>query len=66
MEINAQIIKKGNKNQFAVLPYSEFVKIKEMIIDYEDLLVLRNAKASDYNEPGKSPQTLLEEIEKGI
>jgi hypothetical protein len=62
MELNAQIIRKGNINEFAVLPYDEFQKMKEIISDYEDLLLLRNAKKEDHSKNGKSPRTLLEEL----
>lgn len=61
MELNAQIIRKGNINEFAVLPYDEFQKMKEIIENYEDLMLLRKAKFEDHNN-GKSAESLLEEL----
>ncbi len=62
MEINAQIIKKGSANEFVVLPYSQFIKMKELIEDYEDLQQLRTAKQEDFDKIGKSAQELLDEL----
>jgi hypothetical protein len=62
MELNAPIIRKGNINEFAILPYYEFQKMKEIISDYEDLMLLRNAKNEDNNKNGKSPRSLLLEL----
>ncbi len=64
MELNAQIIRKGKINEFAVLPYDEFQKMKELIEDYEDLMLLRQAKSEDYHKNGKSVNSLLEELSK--
>jgi hypothetical protein len=43
--MNAQIIQRGNKKEFAVIPYRDYVKIQEMMEDYQDLLAIRKAKA---------------------
>ena len=51
MEFNPQIIKKSGKNEFAVLPYNEYLKIMELLEDYEDLVDLRKAKAETIKEP---------------
>ena len=40
------LVKKGNK-QFAVLPYEEFLALKELLADAEDLLELRKAKRAE-------------------
>lgn len=40
MELNAQIIKKRNINEFVVLSYEQFKKIKKLIEIYEDLMLL--------------------------
>lgn len=37
MELNPQVIQKKGKREFVVLPYEEFVKIVELLEDYEDL-----------------------------
>ena len=62
MEIKHQIIKKDDKNEFVVIPYSNFLKIQEMLNNYEDLLDLRKAKSESVNEPSIP----FEEVEKLI
>jgi len=49
--LNAQIIKKKGKNEYAVLPYEEFLKIQEELQNYEDLQCLREAKEAEKNAP---------------
>lgn len=49
--LHAQIIKRGRKNEYAVLPYKEFLKVKEQLEDYEDLRSLREAKAVEKDAP---------------
>jgi len=44
MTLHAEILVKNGKKQFAVLPYEEFLAIKELLADAEDLLELRRAK----------------------
>ena len=47
--LNAQIIKKAGKKEYAVIPYEEFLKLQEALDDYEDLRCLREAKAAERN-----------------
>jgi len=47
----AQIIKKNGKNELAVLPYADFLKIQEDLEDYDDLRSLREAKESEEEAP---------------
>ncbi len=49
--IHAQIIKKDGKKEYAVLPYTEFVKIQEDLDDYENLKSLREAKDAEKDSP---------------
>jgi hypothetical protein len=49
--LNAQIIKKAGKKEYAVIPYEEFLKLQEALDDYEDLRCLRAAKAAERNAP---------------
>lgn len=58
MEIKHQIIKKNDKNEFAIIPYGTFLKIQEMLDDYEDLLELRKAKSESVNEPSLPFETV--------
>ena len=49
--LKAQIIKKDGKKEYAVLPYEEFVKVKEELQDYDDLRCLREAKDAEKDAP---------------
>jgi PHD/YefM family antitoxin component YafN of YafNO toxin-antitoxin module len=51
MVVNAQIIKKNGKKEFAVLPYNEFEKMQEELTSYEDLRCLREAKLAERDAP---------------
>jgi len=62
MLLDFQIIKKDNINEFVVLPYDNFLKIKEIIEDYEDIMALRIAKEIDKNNLGISAEQLLNEL----
>ena len=50
MSKKPKIIEKDGEKQ-VVLPYDEFVAIKEELEDYQDLKALRKAKASGRDEP---------------
>lgn len=52
MTLHAEILVKDGKNQFAVLPYEEFLAVQERLADAEDLLELRAAKRAS---AGKRP-----------
>lgn len=51
MTLHPEILVKDGKKQFAVLPYEEFVSLKERLEDMEDLLQLRNAKKAEAWKP---------------
>lgn len=51
MELKPQIIKKNGENEFAVIPYDEYLKLQKALEDYEDLMDLRKAKSDTVNEP---------------
>jgi len=51
MDLKPQVIKKDGKEEYVVLPYDEFLKIEQILEDYEDLIDLRKAKAETINEP---------------
>ena len=51
MTLHPQIIEKQGKKEFVVLPYDEFLKIEEILEDFEDLRDLRKAKAVSKNDP---------------
>ncbi len=60
--LNPQIIEKNGKKEYAVLPYDEFLKVQEELLDYEDLRCLREAKRAE----GKAPTISLEEVRRRI
>jgi len=47
MTLHPEILVKDGKKQFAVLPYEEFLSLKERLEDMEDLLQLRKAKKAE-------------------
>jgi hypothetical protein len=47
LKLHPEILVKDGKRQFAILPYEEFVALKERLADAEDLLELRKAKRMD-------------------
>ncbi|ADI65480.1 hypothetical protein [Trichormus azollae] len=47
IELHAEFLRKDGQKQFAVLPYEEFLKIKELLEDLEDLRDLRDSKKED-------------------
>ncbi len=49
--LHAQIIKKDGKNQYAVLPYEEFLQVREQLEQFEDLRTLREAKEAEKDAP---------------
>jgi len=51
MTLHPEILVKDGKKQFAVLPYEEFVSLKERLEDMEDLLQLRKAKKAEGRKP---------------
>ena len=60
--MNAQIIEKGGKKEFAVIPYKDFVRMQEELEDYHDLLALREAKADSRNQKGRSFEEAAKEL----
>ena len=51
MELKPQIIKKNGESEFVVLPYNDYLKIRQVLEDYEDLIDLRIAKSETVCEP---------------
>ena len=49
--LHPNILERGGKKAFAVLPYEEFVMIEKELDDFEDLKDLRAAKAEETNAP---------------
>lgn len=51
MELKPQIIKKNGESEFVVLPYHDYLKIRQVLEDYEDLIDMRIAKSETVREP---------------
>lgn len=60
LELHPEILKKNGKNEFVVLPWEEYVLLREQLEDAEDVLELRRAKA----EEGALPDVSLEDVKK--
>ena len=45
MKLHPQVIEKGGKSEFVVLPFKEYLAVREALSDYEDLRDLKKAKA---------------------
>ena len=61
-ELHPQIIEKNGAKESVVLPYQEFIALREWIEDMEDLLELREAKRAEGDVPGRP----LEEVTKDL
>jgi hypothetical protein len=60
--LHAQIIKKDGKKEYVVLPYEEYVRVREELQDYEDLRCLREAKEAEKDAPTIGMDELKEKI----
>lgn len=61
--MDAQIIEKNGKKEFAVVPYKDFIRMREELEDYHDLLALRQAKADSRNQRARPFRDVAEELE---
>ena len=52
ISLHPQILEQNGKKRFAVLPYDQFHRLMEELADYEDLRLLREAKAKEKSTPG--------------
>jgi len=60
--MHPQIIEKNGRKEFVILPYEEFVQLREELDDYHDLQALREEKASAHAAPSRSLDDILREI----
>ncbi len=51
IEIKPQILEKEGRKEFVVLTYEDFLKLQEVLEDYEDLQMLREAKEAEKDAP---------------
>ncbi|MHC4874657.1 MAG: hypothetical protein ACYTFY_22635 [Planctomycetota bacterium] len=64
LRVNGQDLEKNGVKEFAVLPFDEFVKIKNELQDFEDLKDLRSAKMAEEDVPGMNLSDAKKEWEK--
>jgi hypothetical protein len=62
LKLHPEILKRDGKEQFAVLPYEEFLAVQEILEDMEDLRLIEEARA---NDPGGSGFS-LEEVKREL
>ena len=62
MSIHPQVIEKEGRKEYVVLPYEEFLAIKESLEDFEDLKDLRKAKAASFAEKTVKLSDIREEL----
>jgi len=60
--MEAQIIEKQGKKEFAVIPYKDFVRMQEELEDYYDLVELRRAKSDPRNRQGRAFNIVAAEL----
>ncbi|MBI5142617.1 MAG: type II toxin-antitoxin system Phd/YefM family antitoxin [Nitrospirae bacterium] len=60
--MEAQVIEKQGKKEFAVIPYKDFLRMRQELDDYHDLLALRKAKSDPRNQQGRSFQEAASEL----
>lgn len=64
MNLNPQIIKKNGESEFVILPYNDYLKIKQIIEDYKDIVDLRKAKSDTIHEPSIPFEQVLKKFKK--
>jgi hypothetical protein len=63
MSIHPQVIEKNGVKEFVVLPYEEFLAIRDELEDYEDLKVLRREKSESAGLSSRPLDEILKEFE---
>ena len=60
--LHPNILESNGQKEFAILPWKEFLKVKEMIEDWEDLRDLEKAIKEEKSEPGVSLSEFREQL----
>ena len=58
IELHPEVLNRDGK-ELVMLPYEEFVALRDLIEDAEDLLALRKAREEDTGEPGVSLDEMM-------
>ncbi len=62
LDLHPEILHKDGKPEFAVLPYEEYLALRERLDDLEDVLALRQARDENAAEPGIPLDDVLREF----
>jgi hypothetical protein len=54
VNLHPEILEKNGRKEFVVLPYEEFLALKELLEDAEDVLELRRAKRRQASAPTRN------------
>ena len=60
--LHPNILENNGVKQFVILPYNEYLKIQELLKDFEDLKILRDAKNQEKNTLGISLSEARKEL----
>ena len=63
IQLHTEILKKGNKKEFAIIPFDEYKKLMEYIEDLEDLAELRKLKKVSAKEKTIAIEIVKREME---
>jgi PHD/YefM family antitoxin component YafN of YafNO toxin-antitoxin module len=66
VKLHPEILKKNGKNEFVVLPYDEFLRLKDALEDAEDLRDLRSAKRREGSARAVPIEQLLSQRRRGM
>jgi len=62
MTLHPQIIEKEGKKEFVIIPYEEFLLIKEALDDLDDIRELRKEKELSKNEPTRKLDDVINDL----
>jgi PHD/YefM family antitoxin component YafN of YafNO toxin-antitoxin module len=62
MTLHPQLIEKEGKKEYVILPYEEFLQIKEELDDFYDLRELRAEKERSKNGPTKKLDDIIKDL----
>ena len=62
IQLHTEILKKGNKREFAIIPFAEYEQLMEYIEDLEDLTELRKLKKASAKEKTISLELVKREM----
>ena len=61
-DLHPQIMEKNGSNESVLLPYAEYVALREWMEDMEDLVELREAKRAEGNLLGRPLEEIAREL----